>query len=207
MTDPVRAPDAAAAPDPAATPDAAAAITEPLTPPLDTPIADPAPTAGPVADPTATPATTSPYKSRRLHLLAGIRWLVARAFAIALFLGGVAIGYGAYVAVQPPPIVALDPAVDGTVAPAVVTEFSAALASNDAAALRSAVPADPYQLLIAEMSRWDFQSVQSVETLSTYVDGPRTATELVMTGLSTEGLPVSVNLVVHVDAGQIASFR
>ena len=193
--EPTATPDTAAAPDAtAATPDAAAAITEPLAPPIDAPIADPAapPTTTPA--PATTPATTSPYKSRRLHLLAGIRWLAARAFAIALFVGGVAIGYSLYVAVQPPPIVALDPAVDGAVAPAVVQEFIAALASNDAAALRSAVPADPYQLLIAEMSRWDFQTVQSVETLSTYVDGPRTATELVMTGLSTEGIPVSVNL-------------
>lgn len=171
--------------------------------------ADPEVTTPAAATPAAAsaPAAANPHTSRRLHVLAGLRWLVARAFAIVLFVGGVAIGYGAYVANQPPPIVALDPAVDGTVAPAVVTEFVAALASNDAAALRSAVPQDPYQLLIAEMSRWDFQSIQSVETLSTYVDGPRTATELVMTGLSTEGIPVSVNLVVHVDAGQIASFR
>jgi hypothetical protein len=206
MTDPVDT----AMPDHGAAPDPATAITEALTPPLDASAIDPAP---PATDPAASPAAdnpaaaTSPFKSRRLHLLAGIRWLVARTFAIALFLGGVALGYGVFVANQPPPIVALDPAVDGSVAPAVVTEFIAALGTNDAAALRSAVPPEAYQLLIAEMGRWDFQSIQSVETLSTVADGPRTATELVMTGLSTDGIPVSVNLVVHVDGGQIASFR
>jgi hypothetical protein len=140
-------------------------------------------------------------------VLAGLRWLVARTVAIVLFVGGVALGYSAFVANQPPPIVAIDPAVNGTEAPAVVKEFIVALSSNDAAALRSAVPPDPYQLLIAEMSRWDFQSIQAVETLSTYVDGPRTATELIMSGLATNGTPVSVNLVVHVDGGKIASFR
>lgn len=206
MTDPVRDPDPAAvdstaAVDSAAVVDTPAAIAEPLSPPADAVPTEPAPAAD------TTPAAASPYKSRRLHLLAGIRWLVARAFAIALFVGGVAIGYGAYLAVQPPPIVALDPAIDGTVAPAVVQEFIAALASNDAAALRSAVPADPYQLLIAEMGRWDIQSVESVETLSTYVDGQRSATQLIVNGTSTADTPVSINLVVHVDTGEIASFR
>jgi hypothetical protein len=62
-------------------------------------------------------------------------------------------------------------------------------------------------VLIVEMERWEFRSMTGVETLSTFVDGPRTATELVMTGLSTTGQPVSINLIVHVDGGQIASFR
>jgi hypothetical protein len=158
----------------------------------------------------ATPAidvVVTAHRSHRLRFLAGLRWLIARTVAIVLFVAGVALGYGAFVANQPPPTIAVDPATNGVVAPAVVREFVEALISNDPSALRSAVPTVPYQQLIAEMGRWDFQTMTDVETLSTYVDGPRSATELVMSGTSTAGVPLSVNLVVQVDDGQIASFR
>lgn len=159
-----------------------------------------------LADGAVTP-TSSPMKRRRLRLIAGIYWLIARLFAIALFAAGVALGYNAFLANQPPPPAVVSPAVEGSVAPAVVTEFIAALGSNNADALRSAVPPEPYQLLIAEMDRWGFVSITDIQTLSTFADGSRSATALVMTGPTTNGVPVSVNLVVHVDGGQIVSFR
>jgi hypothetical protein len=157
-----------------------------------------------VAPPAAPAARTS---SRRLHVVAGLRWLVARTIAIVFFMGGVALGYNAYLANQPTAPNIVDPATQGTDTPAVVRELMAALRSNDAAALRSATPPDPYQLLIAEMERWSFVTMTRVEALSTFLDGSRSATELVLTGSTTTGVPVSVNLVVHVDAGQIVSFR
>lgn len=174
-------------------------------------MSDEMPRTEPPTDPAraAEPAATapSPHRSRRLHLLAGLHWLALRTLAVVVFVAGVALGYNAFLANQPEPTVAVDPATDGVSAPAVVQEFITALSSNDTAALRAAVPSEPYQLLIAEMARWDFQTMSKVETLSTYVDGPRTATELVMSGTSTAGTPISVNLIVHVDDGQIASFR
>jgi hypothetical protein len=57
------------------------------------------------------------------------------------------------------------------------------------------------------MARWGFTSVARVETLSTMADGDRTATTIVMSGPTDSGVPVTVNLIIHVDAGQIASFR
>jgi hypothetical protein len=184
---------------------------EPLVPDAPAVAAEAAPAAvdpGAAADATAT--TDLPimaHHSRRLHLVAGLRWLLARALAILVFVLGVTLGYGAFLATQAPPLALVDPATGGNATPAVVEEFITALASNDAAALRSAVPTAPYQLLIAEMDRWEYRSISSVERLSTYADGPRTATELVLHGTTTAGNPVTVNLVVHVDAGTIVSFR
>jgi hypothetical protein len=167
------------------------------------PTAPAAPTA-----PTAPAAPTTPAApTRRLHLLAGLRWVIARSLAILVFVAGLALGYNAFLANQPAPIAAMDPATDGSQVPPIVQEFVAALAQGDEAAMRSAVPADPYQLLIAEMSRWELRSMHEVEVLATAVDGPRTATELVISGIDTSGNPVSINLVVHTDDGQISSFR
>ena len=173
-------------------------------PPLEARVEAAPPAPAPV---TSSDAVAPPTSSRRLHLLAGLRWLVARTVAIVFFMGGVALGYNAFLADQPAPPPIVDPATRGTETPAAVREFMAALSSNDAAALRSATPPDPYQLLIAEMDRWSFVTMTEVEALSTLVDGPRSATELVMTGTTTTGVPVTVNIVVHVDGGQIVSFR
>lgn len=196
MTDPQDTLPASAVPADVAAPAAAPTPAEaPPVAPADMP---------PIAPAEAPPA---PFGSRRLHLLAGLRWLVARLFAIALFVGGLALGYSAFLADQPEPTVVVDPATAGVATPTTVEEFITALTSNQPDALRSAVAPEPYQLLIAEMDRWGFVSITKVETLSTYADGPRSATELVMTGTTTAGVPVTVNLVVHVAGGQIVSFR
>ena len=188
-----------------------AAVAEPLVPPTATTQAAATP-APPVTAASAVPAvpdatTSISRRPRRLKVLAGLRWLVARTVAIAVFVAGVALGYSAFLTTQAPATPVVDPATTGVAAPAVVQEFIEALGSNDPGALRSAVPDAPYQLLVAEMARWSFQRVTHVETLSTFVDGPRSATELVLSGVSSTGTPISVNLVVHVDAGQIESFR
>jgi hypothetical protein len=158
-----------------------------------------------VADPSATPA--EPVVRRRTKVFATLRWAVARLVAIALFVAGAALGYNAFLANQPEAVTVIDPATDGVQAPAVVREFITALTSNDEAALRSAVPAGPYSQLVTEMQRWQFQEVTGVETLSTFADGPRVATEIVMSGRTPDGTPTSINLIVHVSDGQIAMFR
>jgi hypothetical protein len=176
----------------------AEAVAEPLVPEAPTTPATPG---------AAAPAHALARPSRRLKALAVLRWLVARSIAIVLFVTGVALGYSAYLATQAPPTPIVDAATAGVAAPAVVKEFIDALGSNDPGALRSAVPDAPYQLLTTEMSRWDFQRVTGVETLSTFVDGPRSATELILSGVSTSGSPIRVNLIVQVEDGQIESFR
>lgn len=148
-----------------------------------------------------------PTVRRRTKVVAGLRWAVARMVAIAVFVAGAALGYNAFLADQPAPVSVVDPATDGVEAPAVVREFITALTSNDEAALRSAVPGGPYSQLVAEMQRWQFQEVTGVETLSTFADGPRLATEIIMSGRTQDGTATSINLIVHVADGQIAMFR
>ena len=126
---------------------------------------------------------------------------------VALLVGGVALGSASFQRSQPPAPVAGDPVTAGVAAPPIVQEFVTALASNDPDAVRSAVPTDPYKLLTSEMQRWDFATVTSVETLSTYVDDPRSSTAIVLIGRTSGGNPVSINLIVHADAGKIVSFR
>jgi hypothetical protein len=69
------------------------------------------------------------------------------------------------------------------------------------------VPTEPYKLFTNEMQRWDFATVTSVKTLSTVVDGSRSSTAIVLIGTTSSGNPVSINLIVHADAGKIVSFR
>ena len=52
------------------------------------------------------------------------------------------------------------------------------------------------------------QGVTSVETLATMQDGPRSATEIIITGrTASTGVPLVFNLVVHVTDNQIVNFR
>ncbi len=88
-----------------------------------------------------------------------------------------------------------------------VREFVTALASNDADALRSSMAAEPYRLLTGEMQNWGVQGVTSVETLATMVDGPRSATEIVVDAKGSDGQLVVFNLIVHVADNSIVTFR
>ncbi len=86
-------------------------------------------------------------------------------------------------------------------------EFIAAVGRNDADAIRSAVPATPYKALTSEMSRWEINTVTSVETLATYEDGQRTATAFVIVGRDSSRSPVAINLIVETEAGNIVGFK
>jgi hypothetical protein len=144
---------------------------------------------------------------RRATFARGLKKLAAFAFTVALLVGGVAIGYSRYLAVQPAEQPVGDPVTSGVQPTAAVQEFISALSTNDADAIRSAVPADPYKLLTNEMERWSFGEVSAVETLSTYIDGPRTSTAVILRGTSTDGSPVAINLVIQTMDGAIVSFR
>jgi hypothetical protein len=159
-------------------------------------------------DAMAAPAEPAkPVHARRRRIRGWMFRLVTSLFALALFIGGVAIGVNTYQRIQPPPPVVGDPSTGGIPTPPVVKELADALASNDADSLRSAVSGDPYRLLTGELQSWQIQGVTSVETLATMQDGPRSATEIIITGRSMSGDPRVFNLVVHVNDNQIVDFR
>jgi hypothetical protein len=184
--------------------------------PVDAPTAD-----APAADASAAAAAASveapavavdapkePTKvSRRPVIIAGLRRLVTFALAIALFVGGIALGQAVFERTRPVPV-----GVDGAVTvsdppPAVTQEFIRALAANDADAMRSSLNPQPNKDLTDEFARFAIKRIMSVETLGTHVDGTRSATAILMRAEKTDGLPFEVNLVILVDGGQIEGFR
>ena len=58
--------------------------------------------------------------------------------------------------------------------------------------LRSAVAADPYEMLAGELQSGTCKGVTSVETLATMQDGPRSATEIIITGRRPRRVPADL---------------
>ena len=171
----------------------------------DAAAAEPATAAAPAAD--AQPAIGAPRR-RSLAIVAGFTRLLRFALLLAGFAFGVALGYQAFLRSEPPPSgQVVDAATAGNLPAPVVREFIAAVARNDADAIRSTVAADPYKALTAEMSRWEINTVTSVKTLATYEDGQRTATAFVMVGRDRSQNPVAINLIVETQAGNIVGFK
>lgn len=167
-------------------------------------VADAVPAATVAAAPPAIP------RARRAALaaMAGTIRLLRFALVLALFVGGVALGYQAHLSTivgSAAPVA--DPATAGNQPAPVIRELIAAVESNDADRIRSVVPSEPYKSFTSEMQNWSFQEVTSVETLATFEDGTRTATAFVMIGRSAQGNPVTINLVVETDGGQIVDFK
>jgi hypothetical protein len=162
----------------------------------------------PAAAAAAATLPASAARRRGLAVVAGIGRLLRFALVVALFAAGIALGYRSFLA-QPSAAAgpAADPATAGKQPAPVIQEFIAAVATNDADRIRSAVPAEPYKLFTSEIERWKFQQVTSVETLATYEDGQRAATAFVMLGLDTNGNPIAMNLVVETQDGNIVSFK
>jgi hypothetical protein len=147
-------------------------------------------------------------RRRGLAIVAALTRILRFALAFAILGVGIAFGYQSFLSSQPLPTGPVsDPVTAGNQPAPVVREFIAAVASNDADLIRSAVPADPYKSFTSEMARWEFQEVTSVETLATHEDGPRTATAFVMIGRDNAGNPVAINLVVQTEGGNIVAFR
>ena len=192
--------DVAATADELAAMAAAVEAARPLARPLE-PGADGAETATPDGAP---PVATGVRRARVGGIL--LR-LGAALLTFGLFVGGLAMDVSVYQRTQSPPPAVGDVSTGGIATPPVVSELTDALAKNDADALRSAVAADPYRLLAGELQRRNIQGVTSVETLATMQDGPRSATEIVINGRTTAGVPITINLVVHVTDNQIVNFR
>ena len=179
---------------------------QPITaPPLEPPAADVAAdtdTAGPPA--AAAPAGVS----RRGAAARGLLLFVQFAFGVVLFAAGVYLGVLAFQNTQTGPQNTGATAVsNGVPTPPVVQEFASALGSGGADAVRSSVSPEVFGLLANELQRWQFTGINKVEVLSTAIDGPRSATGLVMTGPTSTGATLSINLIVQTDGGRISTLR
>jgi hypothetical protein len=162
-----------------------------------------------VPDPSLADAAQVQRRSRRAAIRGTLAMVARGVLMLALFVGGIALGAAAFqrsdqVASTAPVV---DPAVDGAEPPAVVHEFVTALAGGDADSLRSSLQAEPHARLTSEFRRFDIQSISAVDMLGTHVDGPRSATEVVMQGTTTDGQPISINLIILTDGNAIEGFR
>jgi len=165
--------------------------------------------ATPVAPPAATtdaPPAESTKPARRPVILGAVRRILTFALVVALFVGGVAIGLMTFQTSRPGSAVTqgLQPR---TSPPPVAQEFIAALAANDMDAVRSSLDAQQHKDITDELERFGIHRVERVETLGTEVDGPRSATVVMMLAENAEGVPFGVNLVILVDGGKIEGFR
>ena len=84
---------------------------------------------------------------------------------------------------------------------------ASALSINDADAIRSSLDRDPHLDLTREMTKYGIQRVDQVEVLGTTIDGPRSATEILMHYERDDGISFAINLVILVDGGKIEGFR
>lgn len=159
--------------------------------------------------PAVEPAVEAPTRPSRLRALRSLVAMLLRGIlVIALFVGGLALGNAWYQSNRTEaPTQVVDPATDGIEPPAIVREFIGALGSGDTDAVRSALAPEPHARLIGEFKRFDIQTITGVETLSTHVDGSRSATGIVMQGTTTGGVPISINLVILSDGNTIEGFR
>lgn len=164
-------------------------------------------------EPTELPASeqdilAAPRHPRFRQVRAMLGTVVRGLLVLALFVGGWALGQAAFARNDTSATTTFaDPVIDGTTPPAIVQEFIAALAAWDVDSLRSSLQAEPHSRLTSEFRRFDIQSISAVDTLGTHVDGSRSATEVVMQGTTTEGTPISINLIILADGNAIEGFR
>lgn len=203
-------------------------MSEPLPTPADSLAIDPAAAeAPPFAPPVAPSAPMPPTESstsieggrrRQLVAIAGLARLARFIVMVAIFAGGVGLGYARFqIAQVAAPTAVGNPVTEGMETPAAVLAMVQSLRVNDLDAVRSSVAAivdaegnvvtDPYRWLAGELQSMRLLEVGTVETLSTFVDGPRTATGIIISGRTPQGVPVAWHLIVQTTNGQIVSFR
>lgn len=165
-------------------------------------------TAGTAAAAAVAPtAPAIPTRRGRLVALVFARRLARLVAFVALVGLGVALGWQVYQQSRPVAPVVGDPAVIGVPAPAVVAELANAIGSDDADAIRAALTPDIFSSYAADMERFGIASIESVETLGTYADGPRSATQLVILARLADRSPFTINMVVVVQDGQVVRLR
>ena len=146
--------------------------------------------------------------ARRRTVGGAIRTILTVVIGAVLLVGGIAIGNYVFQATRPAPTSpASDPGVAAQDAPPAAKEFIAALAVNDADAIRSSLDQQPHIDLTNEMTKYGIQNIDSVDVLGTSVDGKRSATEILMHYVREDGIPFAINLVILVNDGKIEGFR
>jgi hypothetical protein len=153
------------------------------------------------------PAESGPRRRERVATF--MRRFVVFAFAVALLVGGVALGSTIFQMTRPATNV-VPPGQVGTTTeqPALVTlEFIGALRANDFDAMRSAMQPEAALNFNDEIERRGVIKIDRVEVLGTHVAGQRSATEILMQYKTDEDLPLAINLVILVDGGKIEGFR
>lgn len=156
----------------------------------------------------ATDAPAVPREPRRAAAGRVLRQFVILVIGLTLLVAGVALGNYAYQTTRPAPTGGVgDPGGGLTNPPAAAQEFISALSINDADAIRSSLDRDPHLDLTREMTKYGIQRVDQVEVLGTTVDGPRSATEILMHYERDDGISFAINLVILVDGGKIEGFR
>jgi hypothetical protein len=177
--------------------------------PVDAPTSEPlrpaAPDPGEVATPNDAPVAT---ESRRGAVARGGLRVIRFALGVGLFVFGIWLGVQVFQSTQ----TSTDPVgatavSNGEPTPPVVVEFAHALQAGGSDAVRSSVSPDVFALLASELQRWNYATITKVDVLSTAVDGPRTATGLILTGSTTDGRTMWINLIVHTDNGLITTLR
>lgn len=152
----------------------------------------------------AAPATPKP--SRRPVVIAWVRRLAIFTLSIVLLLGGLMLGSTTFQRTRITPVAG--GAEEFTQPPAdVAREFITALAAGDSDAIRSSLSEQPNKDLTDEFSKFGIKTVKGVETLGTSVDGPRSATEVLLHTVTTEGNPFDINLIILVNGNTIEGFR
>ena len=171
------------------------------------PLVPPTPVEGAVVPPATTDAPVA-TGSRRGAAARGTLRVVQFAIGIGLFVFGIWIGLQVFQSTQK----STDPVgatavSNGVPTPPVVMEFAHALQTGGPDAVRSSVSTDVFSLLASELQRWDYATIKKVDVLSTAVDGPRSATALILNGTTTDGRTMWINLIVHSENGQISTLR
>lgn len=156
----------------------------------------------------ATDAPAVQREPRRTAVGRVLRQLAIVVIGLTLLVAGVALGNYAYQSSRPAPTGSVgDPGGSLTNPPAAAQEFISALSINDADAIRSSLDRDPHLDLTREMTKYGIQRVDQVEVLGTTIDGPRSATEILMHYQRDDGISFAINLVILVDGGKIEGFR
>lgn len=171
------------------------------------PLVPPGPADGAIVPPATVDEPVAKH-SRRGAAARGTWRFIQFVIGVGLFVLGIWIGMQVFQSTQKPtdPVGATAVS-NGVPTPPVVEEFAHALQTGGPDAVRSSMSTDVFGLLASELTRWDFATIKKVDVLSTAVDGPRAATGLILTGTTTDGRTMWINLIVQTENGQISTLR
>jgi hypothetical protein len=166
-----------------------------------------------------TPVTPAISKSnpRGVAILARLGRVARFLVMVALFAGGAGLGYARFQVMQPAPSTAGSVQTSRMQPPPSVQAMIQSLSLNNMDSLRASVAAirdaqgavvgDPYRQLVGELQSIGMVEVNQVEELSTFVDGPRTATAFILLGHGAQGNLIRRHLIVQTVSGQIVDFK